>query len=313
MDDIISKRKKKIVSWVGLLLIVVSLVFIVQRFLEVELDYAVFTSPRVVAGLAAVVVAKSLVVLFTATNYGYWLFNVTGMIIPLPEIFKVYCSANLYKYIPGGFLTILGRNKLAVDYEELGHGRVATATVLEGAFFVIAAIIIAMLYSFDYAINELKQIDTLPMASAIVAGIVAVIALVTYLMRHRIKRFLERIGVVGVLNPLVLTKRMGVALVLTNLWGAAFVFILVLLDQPMTTSTALTVIGLFNLSWLVGFFVPIAPAGFGIREAAVLMFIGSIVNDDFLFLAIMSHRVVSILGDVGAYCIAVIYANIKRV
>jgi len=311
MDEVISNKRKKIVSRIGMLLIVVSIVFIVRRFWEVELDYAVFSSPIVVAGLIAIAFVNGAIVIMTAANYRALLNNVTGVMIPFPEVIKVYCSANLYKYIPGGILSVLGRNKLAVDNEELSHSKVAATTVLEGVFFILAALVTTLVYSSDYAVQELRQLDILPIVLAAIAGVVIVIALVVYLTRHRIKRFLGSIGIKGVLKPPVLAKRTVAALVLANMWGFMFMWTLVLMGQPITPYVATTVIGLFGLSWLIGFFVPIAPAGLGIREAAILMFIGVIVCDSYLLLAIMAHRVSAIIGDITAYCAAICYASVK--
>ena len=309
MDDIINKKQKKIVSWVGMLLIAVSLVFIVRRFMEAEIDFSILASPWVVAGLVAATLATSFIVMVTSMNYRSWLYNISGMAVPRPAVLEVYCSANLYKYIPSGILTVLGRNRLAVEFEELSHGKVAVSTLLEGTFFVIAAVIISMVYSFDHAISELRQIDAVPIILAVVAGIVASIALAVYLMRHRIKKLFEMPDGMSALKPLVLAKRMVAALAIATMWGIMFLLVLAIMGQPVTLSIALAVIGLLNLSWLVGFFVPVAPAGFGVREAAILIFFGGVVNDSYLLLALMAHRVVSVVGDVIAYCIAISYRH----
>ena len=311
MDEVVNNKRKIIVSRIGVLLTVVSVVFIVRRFFQVELDYAIFTSPVVVAGLIAIAFVNGFIIILTAINYRALLYNVTGVMIPLHEVNKVYCSANLYKYIPGGILSVLGRNRLAVDNEELSHSKVAAATVLEGVFFILAALVITLAYSSDYAVQELRQLDILPIVLATIAGIIIVIALVVYFTRHRIKRFLESVGIKGVLKPPVLVKRAVAALVLANMWGFMFMWILALMGQPITPYIIMTVIGLFGLSWLVGFFVPIAPAGLGIREAAILMFIGVIVPDSYLLLAVMVHRVSTIIGDIIAYGIAICHARAK--
>jgi len=312
MDNGINSRQKKIVSWVGVLLIAVSLVFIVNRFLDAELDFAVLASPQVIVGLIAISLAYSIVYIVTAVNYRAWIYNVSGFRIPYPQAISIYCSANLYKYIPGSVLALVGRNRLAVEYSGLSHAKVAFSTLMEGAFFVIAVIITTLIFSFEYAAQGISQINFSPTVIIIVAGILLLIALVIFLTRHRIKTFFKDIGEIGKLKPLALTKRFVAAILLATAWGSTFLVILILMGQPMDLRLALKVIGLFNLSWLVGFAVPIAPAGLGVREAATLVLFGGVVNDGHLLLAIMAHRVIAITSDVMAYCIAICYAKVKR-
>ena len=313
MSDVINNnRQKKIVSWVGMLLIAVSLVFIVNRFLEADLDFAILASPQVIAGLVAISFAYSIVFIATAVNYRAWIYNVSGFKIPYPPAISIYCSANLYKYIPGSVLTIVGRNRLAVEYSGLSHGKVAFSTLLEGSFFVVAVIITTLVFSFEYAADGISQINFSPIVTAIIIGILVVVALIIFLTRRRIGKFFKDIGEIGTLKPLALAKRFITALLLATAWGSTFLLILVLMGQPMDVRLALTVIGLFNLSWLVGFAIPIAPAGLGIREAATFVLFGGVVDEGFLLLAIMAHRVIAITSDVMAYCIAICYARVKK-
>jgi hypothetical protein len=312
MDEVVNKKQKKIVSWIGMLLMAVSIVFIVQRFLEVELDYTVLASPWVVVGLIAVMIVSGLYVLVTAINYRCWLYNVSGDKLPLSVVLSAYCNANMYKYIPGGVLAVLGRNRLAIENKELSHGKVAIATVLEGAFFVIAALVLALVFSSDYAVTELRRIDNLPVILAVIFGILAIAAVAVYLARFRVRKFFENADGKSVLKPIVLVKRLGAALGFMTVWGTMFFVVLALMGQPVTLRIAFAVVGLFNLSWIIGFFVPVAPAGFGVREAAMLIFIGSIVNDGYLILAIMAHRLVQVTGDILAYCAALLYKKLSR-
>ena len=294
-----------------MLLVALSFVFIIQRIMDVDLDFAVLASPWVIAGLVALTLAYSCVVIITALNYRAWVYNVSGVLIAPATVLDVYCSANMYKYIPSGVFTVLGRNKLAVDNDELLHGKVAIATLLEGVFFVFAAVIVALCFSFDHAVTQLRQIEATPVIIAILAGIIITAAIVVYLKRKRLAKYLNITEKIGVLRPLVLVKRMGVALFLASTWGGAFLLSLSMMGQTITMYIAFVVIGLFCLSWLVGFFVPVAPAGLGVREAALLMFMGGVVGENYLLLALMAHRMVNVLADVIAYCFAMWYAKIK--
>ena len=304
MDSAVNKRQKSVVSIIGTLLIALSLVFIVRRFLDGDIDFAILASPSVVISLIVLAFANSFVMIVTAANYRAWIYNVSGEKIPFPSTINIYCIANLYKYIPSGVLNVIGRNRLAVEHEELSHGKVAVATFLEGLFFVLFSAITALALSFYYVSGLLRQITLSPAIILIIVGVLATIALIVYLLRGRIKKLFATSEMTGILKLPALVKRGASAFALATTWGVVFVIVLIIVGQPMTFGLALTVIGLFNVSWLTGFFVIVAPAGFGVREAAMLVFMGGIVIEGYLLLALMSHRLVAISSDVIAYLIS---------
>jgi uncharacterized membrane protein YbhN (UPF0104 family) len=56
---------------------------------------------------------------------------------------------------------------------------------------------------------------------------------------------------------------------------------------------------MFLAAWLVGFVVPVAPGGIGVREAALLALAGSLVGPATLMACVLVLRIASILGDLG--------------
>ena len=315
MEQNKKERIKKIVSYVGTALMLVSLWFIGRRlfgYLTAEdFDRSFLSSPWVIMGLFGVALVEGLGIFLAGINFRSLVRNVSGIPTEPTLAATVYTSANLYKYIPGGVLYVAGRNRLAVETEGLGHGKVAFATVVEGALIAVAAILVAVINAFDHTFSYLRQLDALPIIGIVVAIIILAIIPVIYVFRHKIstgwKYLTENMEE---LTFAVMFKRFGFALLLMALWGGSFAATLALLGQSMTLGLVSTVVGLFILSWVAGFLTPGAPSGLGIREAVMLMFMGGIVDGGLLIVAMIIHRVLTVMGDLLAYGIALLYRQI---
>jgi len=303
---------KKIVSYVGTLLMIVSLGFVVRRFMNEEIDFALLTSPWVIAGLVGVALVEGIGLVLAGVNYRAMVFNVSGIKVDSKLGVKVYCESNLYKYIPGGVMYVLGRNRLAIETEGLGHGKIALATVVEGALFAIAALVVAVSFSFDYSMTYIRQtFDTATSFVPIVAGLLLIAVVIPgYIFRKKIAPQLSKLFD-SLQKPVawVLLKRFAFALMLMALWGASFVAVLALMGQPMTLGLAVPILGLYLLAWMAGFLTPGAPSGLGVREVVMYMFFGGIVYSPALLAAMVLHRVLTVMADVLAYLIALGYSR----
>ena len=303
---------KKVVSWVGTALMVVSLGFIISRLRTYGLDLSLLSSPFVVMALFFVVVVESFGIIVASVNYRAILQNVSGIKVPGSLVTLVYSISNLYKYIPGGVMYVVGRNRLAVETEGLSHAKVALATIMEGALVIIAALIVSLVFSFEYTVYHIRQLVLSPFFVISVTIVVLIICTALYFLHGKIKqRIQDFFSTVEILKPSVIVKRFGIATFLVLMLGMTFTAVVMLMGQPMTASLAVTLAGLYLVSWMAGFLTPGAPSGLGIREVVMLMLMSGLVIESVLLIAMIMHRVVIILGDVLAYCISVLYKKTR--
>jgi uncharacterized membrane protein YbhN (UPF0104 family) len=301
-------KTKRIVSIAGTLLTAVALVFIARRLMEHDVDFSVLASPWVIAGIVLVALVNGLLMCAAAINYRAWIRNVTGITVTSSHAMKFYCASNLYKYIPGGVLFVLGRHRLAVEYGALRHSPVLFATGLEGLFTVLAVIIVILMSTSDHLSETLAQVETPTTVLAVLAVLLVLAVSIAYLYRKRIAEWFRKAAAGRQsLKARELVKRMGFALMIVFLWGAIFMFVTVLLGQPLTPNLAFTIIGLYLIAWLAGAAVPGVPGGLGVREAALLFIMSGTVCESVLLSAIIVHRILVVIGDVLAYCTAVMY------
>jgi len=306
---------KKAASWAGTVLMLASLVFIVGRLMQMrqDLDFSIFRNPRTLSLLLLLACLEGMFILLAAVNFRNLAGDVSGVAVNRTLAIKVYATSNLYKYIPGGVMYILGRNRMAIETEALRHSRVALATVLEGVLFTIAALILSMAYASDQAIYYFRQLDISPLVGLVPALLLLVALPLLFHFRQHLGAALKNFRESNPgFRPLTLAKRQVFVLLIMNLSPLAFLATLALLGQPMTLSLGIADMGLILLSWLAGFLTPGAPSGLGIREAVLLLFLAGTLDEGILLSAMLTHRILAVAGDVIAYGIALVYVRLKE-
>ncbi|MCL2188341.1 MAG: hypothetical protein FWC16_04675 [Defluviitaleaceae bacterium] len=315
MDFFKKMDVKRWASYAGSLLMVASLGFIVRRIFLThgDVDFSVFYNPVIVMALLGVALLEGAGIIMASFNYRAMVAHVSGIRVKTTLAMVVYTMSNVYKYIPGGVMYVLGRNKIAVDTEDLSHAKVAVATVLEGASIAIAAVTIAIVFSFEHSMYYIRQMENLAVIGVIVLIVIWAAIPIIYRFRHKINAQWRDIkDSSNKLRPSLLLVRLCVAFVLMFLWAFTFLATLMLLGQEMTLGLGITVMGLYMLSWVAGFLTPGAPSGLGVREVVMLMFMGGALNEGILISAMVMHRMLTVIGDLSAYGIALAYAGAKK-
>ena len=299
---------KKIVSIIGTVLMFVAFFFLGRTLVAYGMDFSLLGSPLIIGGLILVAAIEGSGIVLASVNYHALIRNVSGIKAKRSLSMLVYTISNLYKYIPGGVMYVVGRNRIAVETEGLGHGKVAFATVVEGVSIVIGAILVGLIFSFESFFVFTNNLNVFNEVMVAIASAIIAIVIAVYCLRQKIKPFVKKFwSTVDLLNIKVIAKRLGFAMALMFMWSSTFVATMFLLGQPMDITLAFALIGLYLLAWLAGFLTPGAPSGLGIREVVMLMFISGFVYESILMSAMVVHRVVTVIGDVLAYgiCMAV--------
>ena len=305
---------KKIASLAGTILMIASLFFISMRLVDMrgDLDLSILASPWVLIPLLLVVFGESVTVILASINYRNLVADISGIIVCRPSAIKVYNNANMYKYIPGGVMYVIGRNRMAIETEGLSHRKVALATILEGVLWVVAAIILSSIFALEYSLLYIRQLEL--HFVGLVLGLLVLIAILSlYRFRHYLlKNTRNTNDKTKSFHKATLIKRLPFMLAIVSLWGASFLATMTILGQPITISSGITIVGLYIMSWVIGFLTPGAPSGLGIREVVLLMFLSGIVYEEILLSTIVIHRALQVAGDIVAYGIAWSYAHLRR-
>ena len=189
----------------------------------------------------------------------------------------------------------------------ISQKKIAASTVFEVFTLVSAAFLIGITVSFgqlqsafysvfgENYIRIIVGVIVAGIACVIVAGFIFKKKLVNMLAEYKLSDFLlTYIGNV-LLYMIVLITLGSVMVVLYCYMGGTF----------QLRSAALIVSG-FTIAWVLGFIVPGAPGGIGVRELVITLLLSSVVGESLIVTLSVTHRLITIVGDFMAYLVMLI-------
>ncbi len=251
-----------------------------------------------------VISGYTLMILCSPLSYKVLVKIITGAEIPFYEIRSLYCKTNLYKYLPGNVFQYVGRNQLAVE-KNLGHTQIALATMLEILLTVAVSVLTAVIFSKDALAHWFGSNESLYLYVAAGLVLIAVMLLIAVLFRDKFGKIWKRMGTLfsfqGAVGMLFAITWLFLMMVMN---GVLFGSVMNMTGNALSRKERHTVIGLFALSFCIGYLTPGAPGGVGVRETMLLVFLGKTVDEAQTVAAVVIYRVISVLGDVFAYWLA---------
>jgi len=300
-------------SLLGQLLMLASFVLIIKKVIQYDIDFSILSSFWVYMGLLGASLCFACNIFLTSFYFRWLLRVLSGARVSLRLAVPIYCGTNLYKYLPGNIMHFVGRNRLAVEVKELNHAHVALATILENIFLCLSALIIAAACTYNNLIDYIKMARIPPYAFAAAGGAAAVLCALAVIFRRHLRKLIHKgLSILTKFNYMAMIRLLGVTVLRLLALAATYLAVLALLGQPLGLDLIIKIIGIFVLSWAIGFIVPGAPGGLGVREAILIMFLGNTLNQELLTVSAIVHRVTCIFGDLAAYGMALIYAKVNK-
>jgi uncharacterized membrane protein YbhN (UPF0104 family) len=235
------------------------------------------------------------------------LLNGVGVDAPWRVCAGIVGRSNIAKYVPGNIFHLVGRVGLAADAGLPSALVVATLTAETAMVIGVAGVLGA-----PAAISRLQSITSAPPMLTVMLALVAaagvLVALAVVLRRRGITIPLRAVSTVVALD-----------VVTYLIHGTAIWWLLLGLLPDMSTAAMpwwVCVSG-FSLAWVLGFVVPGAPGGIGIREAVFVALLGTIDVDAAVAAAVSATviigRLQSIVGDVVVFVVATLARDQRRV
>lgn len=208
----------------------------------------------------------------------------TGRHLAGMPLYAAHLQSQLAKYLPGNVFHLAYRH-LAARRAGIGHAPLALALGAESLLIVAAGSALALGVVADPRIAAL-----VPHAHAIVwSGLL--LPLMTWL---GMAILLRRAGSAGALR-LLPAAAVSVAIDLAFLALAS-----IALRHLCPTPEALSFTGWCGwlaAAWLLGYVVPGAPAGIGVREAVLALGLGPVLGDAEALVVALAYRLVTVLAD----------------
>lgn len=234
--------------------------------------------------LGTLALVYTLVNLFLATAWRHLLIYF-GVKIRWRLSTKIYALSQIAKYIPGNIVHLAGRQAIGIS-ENIAGGPLLKSTFAELTLIAFTgALFSILLVPLFFPIFGLMHIVLLTCGAISIAG---------YLLKFIFNR------------QLAVAFFYHVGFLLSS--GLVFLAIMLLVTGSSTLSDVgfEIFIGAYVVSWLVGFVTPGAPAGVGIRELVLIYLLGSHIASSDLIFAVALLRVITVIGDLLFYLIAVL-------
>lgn len=278
---------RKVIRILGWLLSILAIVFFV-RLIASEGVALSSHSPSEIAGVLAL----------GGTIYGAlvcWLAWIWSMLATphgsnksRAALCAAYLKSQIAKYIPGNVFQYAARHALGRQLG-LDHGALASAAIMEALLLVAGAILIVVAFGQDELRHLVDEAPSVPPWAALPMAF-ALLAIVAWARRPKwlawIPKYPFPMLVLALLKYLIFFTGFGGIYAGLLDWTAG---------HSNDTPHALVCSA---LAWLLGFIVPGAPAGAGMRESALALAGGSNAN---VLAAILLFRLVTMIGDLAAF------------
>jgi len=226
--------------------------------------------------------------------------------LPFGEIFKIYMKTFIARYIPGNIFHFVGRQLIGNKFG-INHTVLAVSSVLE-SFLLLAVGSVFILTGFfqnffSISIFDRLHINNKKFLLLLVAG--CFIAVIYFIYKKHLREIFGSFSI----------RRMGDLVVVCLLYslfliinGVILFFIFsFMLKTDLKIDFLPIIICAQVFAWMGGFITPGAPGGLGVREALLSMILSDILQTDIVVSGVLLFRVVTLLGEVLALCIAILF------
>ncbi|MBR6443053.1 MAG: hypothetical protein IKS46_05150 [Clostridia bacterium] len=291
---------------IGKILSVLSIGFVVYAICKMGLDFSFVNNvPLFVLVVLAGIGMKLLSMWLSATAWTQWLSFFSRTPFEKRDARQVFLRANIGKYIPGNVMHFVQRNLFATDMG-ISQLQLAMSSVFEVMSYVAVALMVASLTAWDSMQTVLARYfgDRLPVLGIAAACVAVAIAAVLVILRKKIRTALA--GYSGKQFLKTLLKVVVLQLVTLLLLAAVMVLLVWYAQGTLTPGIAGTVISTYVIAWVLGYIVPGASGGIGIREMALLLLLGPLLGEGLVLSLAMIHRLITIIGDFLGYLIVIL-------
>ncbi len=261
--------------------------------------------PRVIAACLLLLVLYMALTPLTAIAWT-WLLRALAQPTHFMTTGPILAATQFGKYVPGNIAQHLGRVVLARAHE-LGTRTTVLSMAYETVLLVVAGAHVAALTFLWAPPTGITEWPLMQYRGAIIVAITAA-AFSLMLSAPGIARAIARFRSADrtIAQPAMavrpgwtttlacyLTYVVNFGLVGLGLWVVAAS----LTPTPVTVANLLLLTGAFASSWVFGFLTPGAPAGLGIREAILSVWLGAALGPSVAISLIITLRIVTTLGD----------------
>ncbi len=286
-----------------------SIVFIGQKLFSYRESLDVNLSGREVLLMVVCAIVYGAIVYTGPFIFKWLLYITTEHKLSYVKVANVYCKSNIMKYLPGNVMQYVGRNEIAVE-EDLSHTKVALATILEIVVVVLSTVVISIFFSWKYAVEWINKFVDIDVKVVLLIAIVLVVVclIILFIFKEKIIGYFKSILTIrSVMYLMGLILYHGVIMIVNSI---LYFYVLSLIGIELEAEHYLVGIGLYSLSFVLGYVTPGVPGGIGVREAVLVYFFSAFIEESQILSGALIFRIISIIGDFIALGIAMLVTKV---
>lgn len=308
-------NSKKIINYFGNIVTISIIYFIIKRLISFDINWSLLLTPKNAINLLFLTATYGTIVYFSCIPWKNILQIISSKKIKFNIAAFIFCKSNLLKYIPGNIFQYLGRNEIALKMN-ISHIDAGISTVLD-VFINLSAmfVVVIILYSTGLKIFiDNYGFDIIKFLLIIFTLIFSVFIIVYAILKNQIINYFNKFKVFIIKkNMKTLFLIISYSIFQSFLCGVIYLIIIsTIVGESIITSNINIVIGSFILSNIIGFIFIGAPAGIGIREAAMVLLSGNLISSEHILISMLIYRIVNTIGDLLAVIIAKIISMLTK-
>ncbi len=310
------KKYKLLINIFGYIIVIICFIFIYNTFKSIDLNI-IKERINYIWILNLIIFSFIYSILFQLQGITW---NINVEIISdtrtnLLEILSIYSTANIAKYIPGNIFVFVGRHLILRKYG-ISDIRLVLINLSEIVCFFGMSFFISLLGIIFGVIKIPNNIlESINFTFIFIAFIILIIFSIILIIIYNKKIIKEFIKIFNFNNTLKIIFNLILYFIFFILYGLLNAYIFkYFLNINIGLDDIIVIISIFSISWVLGYIVPGASGGIGVRESVLIILLSSyFIKADVLIFAIIS-RVITILGEVLSFIYSrfyKIYLNVK--
>jgi glycosyltransferase 2 family protein len=222
------------------------------------------------------------------------------------EVLSVYGRSQIMKYVPSNIFHMVGRQILGRTFGWSQRG-IAVASVLEAMLLIVTALFIIIVLGSLIPTNVFSFV---PKPLMFLSGVGTLMGSWLLLYYASAIPVLNRLTDGLSLRNLAWSRHVPLAfflyLAFFVLCGLLLWFLLATFRSTWNWNMVPTIGLAFTAAWLIGYVVPGAPGGLGVREAGLVILLTPFSGEPNAVMASLAMRVITTIGDMLYYLISAI-------
>ena len=287
------EQLKKAGKIIGKMISILSIIFIIYAIWKLGFDFQSIHNWYLFLAVSLVcVIVKCVTVYLSGMAWACWLHFFAGKKIDRREAVCVYAKANIGKYLPGNVMHYVERNLFATN---LGISQKKLAVSVSAGQLVQS---IRLIFGESY-VRIILGVIAVGLAAVLAAAFLLRKKLTAQLKEYSLKEFGKTLAETMVLYGIVL-----IAL------GLIMVALYAYMGGEITWNNGSLIVSGYVIAWVLGFVIPGASGGIGVRELVITVLLGSVVGAETVLTLSVIHRLITIVGDFLAYLVMLIIRKV---